>query len=142
MADRFTADLRDFERVVARLGELQEEMRSLAAERDVLRRKLRSSATVAQDLPDVEPSAIREVVDAVKGLGGGARVPQIAKALQISERAANNRLLRATDLKLLERTSRGRYRLRDKDLATTASADETPQDEGAEDLAESPQAEV
>src|SRR5690242_1994108 len=99
---QFSAFLREFERVVARITKLREELNILEYQRDKLRRQLRSqaigpaaksepadtdtqgSSPVVESLQNV-PEAIRLTVEAVKTHGGPATASDIAALLEKDE---------------------------------------------------------
>lgn len=127
MPDPFLAALKDFERVVAEIGEMQERLQSLEAQRDQLRKQLRSlaagtevSSAVSLSAPtrDGPPHAVAEIIDAIRALGGMARLADLASHVHLENKVVATRLQRAVKEGLLERVGHGLYKLPNADLKT------------------------
>ncbi|HET9342877.1 MAG TPA: type IV toxin-antitoxin system AbiEi family antitoxin domain-containing protein [Candidatus Eremiobacteraceae bacterium] len=118
MPDQFSNDLKEFGRISERIGLLQREIEELTAQRDQLRKRLRAyNSVVGQGLSSLPDASDEEVSEAVKAVvdslrEGPARISDIADKLGITPAVAATRLLRAEKAGLIERESRGKYRLK------------------------------
>jgi hypothetical protein len=120
MADAFSSALKEFESVVAEIGEMRERLAALEASRDRLRKQLRSlagntessSALGASGESSAAPSlAITEIVTVVRTLGGSAKLADIAKAAALDTKVTATRLQRAEKLGFIKRVGHGQYQL-------------------------------
>jgi hypothetical protein len=118
MADAFAAALKDFERVMAEIGETRERLQTLEKARDQLRKQLRSLAGssefsgISTSHGDAGPTlAITEIVNTVRHLGGAARLADVAKSAGLDVKVAATRIQRAVKAGLLMRAGHGQYQL-------------------------------
>jgi hypothetical protein len=143
MADAFVVALKDFERVMAEIGETRERLQSLEKTRDQLRKQLRSLAGSSEfsgssmSHGEAGPSiTITEIVNTIRHLGGSARLADIAKSAGLDVKVAATRIQRAVKAGLVRRTGHGQYQLPSDQLEALVSG--TAAVSGSADAASSP----
>jgi cell division septum initiation protein DivIVA len=109
VAEPISALVKALDQVAEQIGTLNERLRQLEAERERLKRAIRAADATAHDPKDEAPEKIRDAVEIVRRAAGPTGIATVAEAMGISARAANNLLLRAKQMGLIDSKSRGRY---------------------------------
>jgi len=128
MADAFLTLLKDFERVVVEIGETTERLQMLEASRDQLRKQLKAlagntdSSASSSGGSDVggKSQAVAQVVEAIRALGGSARLADIAKGAGLDTKVTATRLQRAAQSGVIVRSGHGQYQLPAEELSALA----------------------
>jgi len=109
VAEPISALVKQLDQVAEEIGGLRQRLQQLESERERLKKAIRVADATAHDPKDEAPEKVREAVEFVRKANEPTGTAEVANALGVTARAANNLLLRAKQLGLVETKSRGRY---------------------------------
>lgn len=111
MPDPYNVALKEFERIVHKIGVVSTELAALEVQRDQLRKQLKALAGGSESEPAASrtPLAVAEAVRVLDSLGGSAELSVISQHLKVRNRVAAARMKRALDAGLVAREAHGKY---------------------------------